>query len=281
VAIKLFGIQAQFPTDTLMAPADILRRMLENLRKARYALAEAQLYLFPVNRANDVYHVLGWVATFVGAIGFLRREMRTYLMAFCIAYGGMLLLAPVAEPRYWWPLFPLLIAMALQGIVVIVGSIRPVQRFATPRNAFAVAACVTLLGVVHVVRTPRPPTLLGAADVQSLFSVLRERGQTERMRVYVMNPRVLTWETGVPAMPHIRDVAADDLLQELRRHRISHVVAGDLGVTGTGNRSLMRTIDKYPTMFREEYRNSGFTLLRLLPDSSTARVDPAAAGRGP
>jgi hypothetical protein len=282
VAIKLFGIQAQFPTDQLMSPADILRRMLENLRKARYALAEAQLYLFPVNRANDAYHVLGWVATFVGAIGFLRREMRSYLMAFCIAYGGMLLLAPVAEPRYWWPLYPLLTAIALQGLVAIVRSIRPIQRFATPRNAFVVAACITLLGVVHVVRAPRPATLLGSPNVQSLFSMLRERGKTERIRVYFMNPRVLTWETGVPAMPHIiGDATANDLLQELRQHRITHVIAGDLGISRDGNRLLMGTIGKYPTMFREEYQNPAFRLLRFLPDSLPTRPDSAAtAGRG-
>ncbi|MGH7712553.1 MAG: hypothetical protein ACREOG_14780, partial [Gemmatimonadaceae bacterium] len=60
----------------------------------------AQLYPFSNNAANDGYHAVASLLTLLGLALIVWRARRSFMVTFAAAYGAVLLVAPVAEPRY-------------------------------------------------------------------------------------------------------------------------------------------------------------------------------------
>jgi hypothetical protein len=89
------------------------------------------------------------------------------------------------------------------------------------------------------------------------------------VRTLFVNPRVLTWETGVPAMGFFL-ASPDSTLAELRAQRITHVVVGDVGTDGMRSRSIARAVTERPDAFRAMFAEGVFTVLRF----DSTRVPP-------
>ena len=73
----------------------------------------------------------------------------------------------------------------------------------------------------------------------------RARSESTPVRAVFMNPRVLTWETGVPAMGFFL-ANPDTTIAEFRARRITHVVVGDLATDPLRAPSIVRRWSSAP-----------------------------------
>jgi hypothetical protein len=219
------------------------------------------LYPFASNRANDIYHLCAGVLAVVGVISLARAWYRRFVAAFIVSYVLMLLVVDVWEARYMWVLYPIMAYVTLSGLAIGIGKLWPRVSKARPGViALAAAAFVGIAASVQLLRIPTRPGLLGTRDVEALFTVLREG--REGKRVAWTNPRVLTLETGVPAMMLL--VRSDSVaIAELRRRRITHVITDTLKIQPRASDFFEDLANRRPELFRVEYRNPTFTLYRL------------------
>lgn len=261
-------------------------------RQYRAAFFDAELYPFPSdwNWANDAYHFVASLLLVVGLVILFRRTRHAFLVAFTAAYALMLLIAPVAEGRYAWPLYPLVGAAMALGATAFVRRLAPV--LAPRKQAIAAGAPVVLALILALaIEAPRrpPPSFVRHPDAVALFAWLTRRGQesaaTTPMRVAFHNPRVLTLETGVSAMGLVPRTPPGQL-SALDRARATHLIW-----QGTGLRTdstpgkapcVQRVADSLPLLFPNrfalEYQNRTFRVYRLLPgarssDSANVRIN--------
>jgi hypothetical protein len=204
----------------------------------------------------------------VGLVAWLRRRetWRSFVVLFAATYVGLLLTTPGKDGRYLWPLHPVFIFGLLNGVRVVVMRVRRAWAAGRAERAvFAGAGGRVLVALVSHAFAPRPPTLLERPDVQSLFDRLRalraEPGQPP-MRVVFMNPRVVSWETGVHAMAPIPG-EPEAIVTELRQRRITHVVVGSLGLQPVATAAMQRAVDERGSLFEAEFANGSFELYRF------------------
>jgi hypothetical protein len=251
--------------------------MGRNLLGYDTAVFASLLYPFTNNRANDVYHLAAAVLVVVGAVALARKWWRSLLAAFVVSYAALLLPVDVHELRYVWPFFPLFAYCALYGATLLITRLRPtMDQERASRVALAGATAIGLIGMVTLARMPLPRSLLGEPDVRTLFAEIRMRGQREPIRVVFMNPRVLTLETGVPAMP-LFGRPVDVTIAELRAKRMTHAILGDMGTQQWTEEHFETLVREQPSLFREEYRNPSFVLYRIVWPDSGGTSTPGAA----
>ena len=261
IALRTLPITSQYRETVLTNPERLPDRVSRNIPHAKVGVLEALLYPLPGDRANDVYHAVAALIVAIGAALYLRKYGVSVLTFFAFSYSAFLLIAPAAAQRYWWPLFPLLAAWLLLGVEQIA---RVVARNAVVvrRSPYAVAAVLSVSALLLSAARPRPVTLSDQADVNALFDAVRANTSTDSARIYFVNPRVLTLQTGRSAMPFI-DLPGRELLSQLRTNWITHVVSGDLGSGRKAQSTLDAVIVQNPNLFLPVYRNGGFTLYRF------------------
>ena len=260
-ALSVLPITSQYQHTVFSDPASLPSRVEQNIRPLRAGALEAMLYPLPNEWLNDAYHAVALVLVGIGAVAFLRRNRVNYLVCFMVSYTGLLLIAPAAVARYWWPLFPVFTAWLLTGVEQLTRLARA-PRFAV-HAPFALALLLALGAVPVSAARPAPATLPENADVQALFETLRNLPGAQRFRVYFVNPRVMTLETGIAAMPFI-GVTEVELLSQLRAKAITHVVSGTIGTGREAQRTLLTTIGQNPQLFAPIYHNDTFTLYRFV-----------------
>ena len=86
--------------------------------------------------------------------------------------------------------------------------------------------------------------------------VLQDSGT---VRVVFINPRVLTWHTGVPAMGFFA-APPDSTIAECRATRITHVVLGDINIDPGRSRSMASAVAAHSHAFRQLYTAGVFTV---------------------
>lgn len=231
-------------------------------------VSELMLYPFPWRLANVAYHVAALPLFVWGLVHSLWRERRTMMTAFFVAYMAMLLIVPVWEARYLWPVMPIMALGLFDGL-------RRLLAFRLPAAAaerVTLASCGVLATAAMCVVLLRPPreTLFQHPEVRTLFARVAALPRTPAPRVVFVNPHVLTWETGVAAMPTF-NTTTSEAMAELRRKRITHVVVGSLGVALKSERALRRAVADSAQAFSLVYRDSVFQLLALrAPDTGGA-----------
>jgi hypothetical protein len=254
----------------------ILRVGIRNLDTLRSGIFEALLYPFPWRTPNAAYHLLGVLVMVWGLARTLWHDRRTMLTALFLVYVAMLLVIPIREQRYLWPILPVFAWAFYDGIVALL-TVRPrwpAER--AQRLALASCAAVALLSSVVIFGRPPRESLFDHPEVRELFARVAALPRSPAPRVMFTNPRVLTWETGVPAMATFK-AAAPVVMAELRRKRISHVVLGDLGTTRSYDAAIRRAVAESSSVFSPVYRNAQFTLLALLPSATPAQPSPGAS----
>lgn len=255
-----------------VAPARIVDNVVQAARVYPFAALDLALFPFPWNRLNDVYHLVFMGLAVIGAIHWFRRSYTSLLATFVVFYLAMLFVLPMQDGRYLMPLAPLLVYAAWLGTSVAMRWLAP--RLGRPalaergeRVAFITAAAVALLAFVTQVRQPAPPVLVEVTGVRSVFGLLQRERSSAPVRAVFVNPRVLTWETGVPAMGFF-DASPDATLAEFRAHGITHVVVGDVGTDPMHAASIARAVTERPGAFRSVFAEGAFTVFRF--DSTRA-----------
>ncbi|HKP16303.1 MAG TPA: glycosyltransferase family 39 protein [Gemmatimonadaceae bacterium] len=225
-----------------LTPQSLLSNMSRTLVLAlRMSMFEALLYPFPWRMANGVYHVLGLLVMAWGFVRILRREWRSMTAALFIAYVVMLVLVPVRETRYSWPILPVFAWAFYEGLVALWALLPRWDAGRAQRAAFASSTAIALASAVLVFQRPPRDSLLDHPEVHALFARVAALPRSPATRVVFTNPRVLTWKTGVPAMGTF-ETTTPNTMAELRRNHISHVVLGDLGAAPWLDRSMRRTV---------------------------------------
>jgi hypothetical protein len=88
------------------------------------------------------------------------------------------------------------------------------------------------------------------------------------MRVMFVRARVLTLETGVPAMGYF--AAPDSLvLAEVIRTRITHVIVGDAKIGHAATPVVEAMVRSRPERFVSVHRNPEFEVFRFTPAGPT------------
>ncbi|MBL8962355.1 MAG: hypothetical protein JNJ98_21010 [Gemmatimonadetes bacterium] len=231
--------------------------------KYRLPFFEATMYPFPWDLANDGYHLLAMAMVPFGALAFLKRYGQSFLGCLVATYALMILLAPVADARYLWPFWPVLLYWVVAGLRSLVSRLPRVAPHAT-RLALVLGMVVLAGGFTRGVRTPSPDGLLTDPDVRALFSWVRDHPEKASLRLMFVRARVLTLATGVPAMGVFQ--APDSVIvSELRRTRITHVVVGDARTGHAGAAALKAAVTAMPSVFTREYANASFVVYRVVP----------------
>jgi hypothetical protein len=234
------------------------------------------LYPFPNNFANDVYHVALAALIVYGVGRFLVRWRGSFTWCFAISYGLLIVFSPVHAGRYMWPLYPLLLTAAVSGAISLLQRLVPRTKGApASRIVFASFALIAIASATRMVFQAPPRTLLGEPDVQTLFTWARETSAREPIRVLFMNPRVLTLETGVPAMGPVF-AAPDRVLVELSDKKITHAIIGDLGLPSLAHQAVSAAVRDRPEHFEPVYENNSFRVYRVVP-----RRPPDSTAAGP
>ena len=183
-----------------LTPQALLANMARTLDTLRSAIFELLLYPFPWRIANGAYHVLGMLLMAWGFVRMIRREWRAMTTALFVSYVAMLIVVPVRDTRYTWPILPVFAWAFYEGLVGL-WALRPRWNVDRARSiAFAWCTAIALASAVLVFRRPARDSLFDIPEVRALFTHVAALPRSPAPRVVFTNPRVLTWETGVPAM---------------------------------------------------------------------------------
>jgi hypothetical protein len=245
-------------------PSRLLHNVSEAARVYPFAALDWFLYPFPWNSANDAYHLVVAFLAVIGAVAWVRRSSTQLLPVFTIFYLGMLFVLPVQDTRYLMPLAPLALCAAVMGTAIAARWVaqrlhRTLSADASQRVALVAAVAISVMTLVRQATLPPPTILFDAPGVRPVFAFLRGERSTTPVRAVFMNPRVLTWETGVPAMGFFL-ADPDTTLAEFRAKRITHVVVGDLDTDPLRAPSIERAVTTRPDAFRRVFAEGVFTV---------------------
>lgn len=246
------------------------------LRTYLVALATGALYPFNINIADDLYHLVAAVPMVIGLVLFARRHSRSALACFIIAYVCVLLAAPVREPRYAWPLLPLVMVWISSGLLWLGDRYAPARlKGAVPQMVVAFVAVVSVSSAIHIALRPARWSLIGDPDTVALFDWMRATRDTTDMRVVFTNPRVLTLETNVPAMG-IPFGNSDAVVAEFDRQRITHVVVPREHIERSAERNLRRYVEERASQFPKVFANGTHDVRRFVAQPAPPAADSGA-----
>ncbi|MBK8250380.1 MAG: hypothetical protein IPK85_23740 [Gemmatimonadetes bacterium] len=228
----------------------------------RFACFEVLGYPLPGDMPNDLYH-LGAMLLVAGGMGMLAwRWRRSFLGVALLAYGAMLALSPVANTRYYWPVYPVI------GLAFVMGLDSVVRAVRVPRPSVATAAVVLVILAGSLARGwgQRPPhSLLGDSAGREMLAWVAGADSQAPMRLAFHNPRVVTLETGVPAMG-IADRTTDGHIELLASQRITHIVLPKPPHAGCVSQQVARLGVRHPQWAVPLWENEGYLAYRLDPE---------------
>lgn len=269
IALLQRPAQAQYGDGLVSQLAAIGQRIVPMAREYRWGLGEIELLPLSNAAMNKAWHVVASVLVLVGVVVFLRRSRWSFLLIASAVYLAMLALAPVADTRYLWPVFPILATGLALGADTLVG--RPLARLWPARSpavySGSLLGAVLLGSVVVQFRQPAPRSLLGSADSQALLEWLRASHARAPMRLAFYNPRVLTLETRVPGMGLPARTAPGQIIA-MDERRVSHLIWQRDDLSGCVQRIANTLPAVYPHRFVLEYENATFRAYRLLPPAT-------------
>jgi len=257
----------ELPFASMLVPRlpDIADRIGNVFRIYPLGALGAQLYPFGGDLPNDIYHVVASVIMGIGALALLWRYRRTMLTSLVVMYSLLLVASPAINDRYLWPLLPVLAGGLVVGVSTVWRS--AVTRMGRPSLApvltTATFALIAIGSLAREMRVPAPPSDHRQPERLALFDWLRQKHQRERIRVVYSNPRVLTLETRVPAMPAIF-ARPSHHLSAMYDRKITHMVWPKTTPTECRARLLHELPALFPDRFVLDYENALYRVYRLV-----------------
>ncbi len=262
--LVLAGDHIPFWRQLVRPPEVLLQRVQRHLLTYRFAAFEALLYPFSSDRANDVYHAASAVVTLIGVSQIARRYLKTTVGAFTACYTGLLLISPVMDTRYTWPLWPLALCAFVVGLRYLLTIARLPACSITPVLGLLVLV-IAAFSSFGAASRPKPVTLLDHPATAELFAWVEASPAKPSMRALFFNPRVFTLHTGVPAMgPFNADAPRTE--RELDRLRINTVILGSLGLDMPGQERLLESTAWLRESWTLAFQNTEFSVY-VRPDS--------------
>lgn len=203
----------------------------------------------------------GYVSTFVlaplalaGAIACWRKEAA--LIAFIVVYMAMLLALPFEQgPRMLLPVMPIFFFFMLRGAIAIDNRVASLRRAAYCASILVLAATVVIgfAGAISRSReTPEGPYRPAALEA---FGLIRNATPADA-KIIFFKPRVLNLYTGRLGLLQLDADAAIT-------SKATHLLLYRGPVEGALNARLAAMAAAQPEIFRAEWENGDFTLLRI------------------
>lgn len=248
-----------------------LSRFTTNILSLRYPLFGATAYPSTIDRINDVYHIVAAIVVLLGAVALLQKVFRSFLFSFAVVYTGLIVVSPVSDTRYFWPLYPVFACCLLQGIATLASNVnRLANRASAVTGVFA--TIILLAAFTRNQKLPAPSGFNSQADAIALSNYVREAAaRREIVGIVFTNPRVMALKTNVPSMG-LFPGAPREVIEELRAKGISHVVLGEFDGQSCSNVSMARAKETYPFAFETIGVFGRFTLYRFGPPTA-AQLD--------
>ncbi len=251
------------------------RKLYFFFRAYRYSLFEATLYPFGIKLADQAWHVVATLAVVAGLIPLIRRLGLTLLTCTTAVYLVLLTLIRQTSTRFLWPLQPLLGAALVLGIACVVNW-RPTRtgRSAPSQGTRVPAMICGVVMVLALVRTglaPRPFNIVDTPDARDLYAFLKAETATRPARAIFSNPRVLTLESGVPAMG-VPDRTTSGQVMVIDAERITHLVWLADALGRCAQRILNAAVTRYPERFELAHSSATFRVYRVRPATSPFNV---------
>lgn len=220
--------------------------------------------------ANIALQGLLLAVAMIGAIAAFAEQPRRFAYIAAAWYLVMLLALPTRAARYMWPMYPFVTFALIRGVRWIVERAGPA--LGTRQAPLGSAAVVALLaaGLAQDVMRPPPRTLSDDQETQEVVRALRAAAQQGPVRAAFFSPRVLTWETGIIATAFGRGTP-DEILGEVRRSRLTHIVVGDGGTVAQGNAQTAAMVAAHRDAFHPILSNQSFVLYQVRGDTATPR----------
>jgi hypothetical protein len=179
-------------------------QMIANLRAYLPVVIESHLHPFRSPRANDLFHAFTGVIMAVGLIAWMRTAFNRFGAIFAAVYAGLLVVLPIQQGRYLWPLFPFFVFGLLNGVRVIVLRIWPSFPQRASAAALAFAAVLATPAVINASNEPRRGDLLAVPEVKELVRELEKDEAAGPVRVVFYKPRSFAWRTRSSPMHSLR-----------------------------------------------------------------------------
>lgn len=265
---RVLPILAGYGADMAQVPG-FVPRVVRNAIGFIKPAAEAHLYPFPWNGANDVYHVLSLLVMAVGLAVWARRHSHRFVLHFALVYGALLLPYTASTPRYLVPVLPLLSFGLIRGFMAVVSlgqrALRGRHVDAT-RLTLAVFITLAALATLTAWQRPRDRSMDDNPAFAELFRFVRQHESATPMRVLFYNPRVLTWHTRVPAMAPFGD-RVEALVAEMDRHGVTHVIVGSPPGDDSWPDAIPQLIAERGASFQLVYSNEMFRVYVRVPSA--------------
>lgn len=269
VAWWLYGVSGigrfpPAPSDLTHNSMTLMETVLRNGVMYAKAGAEVTLYPFPVNWANDGYHLIAAPLVAFGILWWSWQERRSLAPWLFAAYASMLLLVGVVDGRYLWPAYPVIAAGFAIGLWQAVLALNRRR----PRYAAAITASLLVvipIGASLVDYGQRDRVPVEDPAVRAMDSWVRgyaaERSET---RVAAARPRTLAWRAGVKSAPLVM-LPPSQTADELGRLGVTLVLIGD----PDGNQSMTRhwrlLVASHPDWFEPMWSNALFAAYSFSP----------------
>ncbi|MFN8583374.1 MAG: hypothetical protein U0163_20655 [Gemmatimonadaceae bacterium] len=230
----------------------------------KVAILEIELYPVSSNTLRDAYHLVASVCMLAGMTWLVWTMRRSLVVALGVSYVLMLVIVPVAEPRYLWPFFPVLAAGLVVGVTgaatVLLRVPRHSRADAWTRASMAAAVALVVVCGAALARSltrPAPKSNLATPQARDLFDWLRAQNASAPVRVVYGNPRVIVLEAGVSAMGNVARSPAGHLAA-YRDVRITHLIVDATGGGDCTQRIANHLPIQYPSAFHLAFENAAF-----------------------
>jgi hypothetical protein len=240
----------------------LLRNVARAVRRYMQAVADGFHYPFPGPVPNDLYHLAAAGVVLLGLWVWTRKNPRNLVLAWGAAYVALLLSYTTHTNRFVWPLLPLILSMAFVGVDAVAHRLAPASWRSTGVVTVLLAVAIALPSTSRLATAPPEPDMIERSDVRQLFAHMERRASEHEVRATFFNPRVLTWQTDIPAMG-IFDAPPDEVLSELCSKGITHVILGDVRPVEGKDLAFRATVETFRDSFTLELSNGSFEVWRL------------------
>jgi len=220
--------------------------------------------LLPLNR---LYYIVGSVMVPFGLWTMRRSVARSFLSVTAVVYMLMLVVSPVGEERYLWPLYPIVACTMSVGVRRVLDWIPfiPVS-ISRCRIALVLFGLIATTALATEAVRPSPDVIVGTPNGEALFSWLRETNASSPVRLTFFNPRVAALEGGVSAMGNIVRSPRGHL-RVFEEEQITHIVCLPADKSDPNQQVTNELPKLFPDRFVLAFTNPDYQVYRFLPET--------------
>lgn len=207
------------------SPVEFATVLGSNIAAGRFAVFSVHLYPFPWNPINDGYHLVTGFLMLLGLVLWTRRHAAAFLFMVLGFYVVVVAMWPAFDGRMLIPIYPLFVYWLVLGAQGLWRRAQPVRSDHRLRLAAMTVVGIVLLHTLTREEDPNAGSFAALPEVQDVLRVLETDRQRQSVRAVFVKPRVLAWETGLPAMAFFPG-SPSAILADLKTNGITHVILG-------------------------------------------------------